>query len=267
MCSMLNISGILPIQKNNVYKPSFRAKSAPDKTLSADTFESSAQKYNASLEYANNKVLTYLQGDNPIEYGVAVAKNGEILEETEGTDINCSFNDRTVLTKNCTIIHGHPTKSLLSAGDLFTLLDNDIEDVIAITKDGLYSRLSKKVGQSYYNKPGKSELSNELEKKILDTMHISYEETPDEEQEMREKYMQMTCADAETAGKTPMERIKEYIYHFAPIYPKTVSKRVLQNLDAINELYNSDARLEIENEFLKEQAEKYNLIYSTNYKP
>lgn len=247
----------------------FRGKSSLDKTPGEDSFCPENKKFNESMRYARNKILENLQGENQTEYGVAISKDGTILDEALGTRYQCSL-DPLKMLPGAIVIHGHPDKALLSPGDALTLLANpNVEEITALTKDGTYSKLSKDTsGFKYSSKsPDLNEIYGELFEPALKYLGVSTNDTPEEVEKIFQRYAQKTATPLETARQMSLEKAKEYLRVFDGSFLMSPAKRYLEYAKEVDNLFNTqpDVRLKIENEFLTNVAKKFGLEYTTNY--
>lgn len=253
-----------------------------------DTFTRSQDAKAAAREYAKNKIIEILKR-NKTEYGVAIDKNGIIIDEVEGDEQHCRINPQK-LTPNCILIHGHPVNYPLSSGDASVLLSTDAKTQEAITVDGKFSRLTKK--HPFRIDYGYSKLYSKLEKqlcvKVLNKLGISCETTREDLIDMYKDYMvnslgrdkkeikdEEAIKSAKALGidlentdiKSLLEQLESIMYLYIILHPTKYDKEhnaIIQNIDKINEYFKTPEGLQTRHEFLQDIAAQYDLIYETN---
>lgn len=101
------------------------------------------------LGYAKGKVIPPLKAEKPFEYTVvANMDSNKVLAEFVGEENKCTLHGLESLLKegeNIVLIHGHPDSYPISRMDVSTLLDYNINQVIAIDKNGQFSLVAKRV--------------------------------------------------------------------------------------------------------------------------
>lgn len=103
------------------------------------------------FSYAKQRCLDGLKSDKPYEHTVLIdTKQNKVLAEYKGDANCCKLGDFDKLIKNpesTILVHGHPNNHPLSNGDVNILLNYDINQVIAVNKNGEFSLAAKKVGR------------------------------------------------------------------------------------------------------------------------
>lgn len=273
----------------NIYQINNTQRQNPIKqTIGEDTFTRSKSAQESAIEYAKNKIIETLK-QNQTEYAVAIDQNGTILDESEGDNKHCSVNTRK-LTPNCKLIHGHPVSYPLSSGDISVLLSTDAESQEAITIDGKYSRLTKKHPLKIDD--GYSKLYSELEKQLcikvlkklgipcettredlinmykdfmVNTMGRNKEEIEDEEAINSAKSLDIDLENADI--KSLSKQLKNLMSFYILMNPMKYDKEhnaIIQNLDKINQYFETPEGLETRHEFVQDIADQYDLIYETD---
>ncbi|MBQ6516234.1 hypothetical protein IJI31_03545 [bacterium] len=114
-----------------------------------DTFTSTKDMYN----YAKKRCTADLSGIRPKEHVLVIdLKNKKVLAEYRGTRHDCKLENISSLPINSNdiaVFHGHLDSMPISKPDVAFLLNNDVNQVIAINSKGEYS-IIKKTGN---NKP------------------------------------------------------------------------------------------------------------------
>lgn len=260
-----------------------------------DTFEKSSQRQNYEIAYdaAKSKIISYLDGENPIEYGISIDKNGTILEEDAGDEHSCTSDIRKIIPGTA-MLHGHPAPLPLSSGDIASLLASDASEIVAFTKDGKFSSLRKNnetlnTSESYPSiYPA---LEKKLCKKCLDKMGIDYSIKKEDVANLARGYLEYETGK-DTKDKSDDEVFKElmtfgFCYHSQnPEYMMAelrtlmdfyflmnpakreecdkAHKLIMENYSEIQELFNSEEGPQIRHEFLKDVAKEYHLSYTTD---
>ena len=110
-----------------------------------DTFTSTKDMYN----YAKERCIADLSGRRPKEHALVIdLKNKKVLAEYRGTAYDCKLENISSLPINSNdtaIFHGHLDSMPISKPDVAFLLNNDVNQVIAINNKGEYSIIKKTV--------------------------------------------------------------------------------------------------------------------------
>lgn len=279
---MINpINFTLPIQKIKTlnFKGNTHIETKPD------SFEKSPEtKLEQAKEYARTRILEFMNNTNK-EYGVLISKNGEILEEIEGTESNCKISPDK-LQDDCVFIHGHSVKSPLSPRDVSMLLINNIESVEAISPEGQISRMTKTELTPRVNPDTiDDELSKKVCLKFLDEFGIDYSYTEDDLADLFKEYMAYNKMDSEGLSKEDLlkraqvfgfydgkdlQKACENVYDTLDLYDISYMQKrkpialIEQNKDLIDSETYTPRGIRIGNEFLSEIAKEYHLEYETD---
>jgi len=267
-----------PLQTNPI-KRNFEIK---------DTFERTQTPLSKSIEEARAKIIDVLKKRNN-EYGIAIAPDGKICYENEGDNKHCTFNSQNVVS-NAVLIHGHPKELPLSSGDVACLLATDAKSEEAITKDGKYSRLTKKYPsvdpRGYYNLYAGFE--KQLCEAVLDKMgidytftkadlmdmfkdHLSYqtgkkkENISDEEALSYSEHFGLSFDDKDI--QSSYNKLKQMMMFQLLSTPNKYDKahnRIMENYNSIQEYLDTPEGTKLRHEFLIQLAKDYNLTYETN---
>lgn len=279
-----NIGSLYNIQKLSTLKQtSFRGLEQK-----GDTFVRTTNNFEQAYSSAKNKIIQTILDSNT-EYSIVLSKNGEVLDENQGTEHSCKIDSRKV-EPNSVLMHGHPKALPLSSGDIACLLATDAKSQEAITRDGKFSRLTKKESQKSplsYN-----ELYFQLEKslclKALDKLGIDYKLNKHDIAGMFKDYLNYQCganpddiSDEEAFeempkyGLSPEENqidktyslLKDMMWWQLMSDPHKYDKEhntIMNNYAQVNAFLDSDEGFETRVEFIEEIAKEYNLEYESN---
>ena len=278
ICSLTQIKPFI-----NTKQVSFRSQD-----MQNDTFLRTNNNFKQAYDCAKKKIIQAIIDTNT-EYSVVLAENGQVLDENQGSEHSCSIDSRKV-EQNSILMHGHPKPLPLSSGDIACLLASKAKSQEAITKDGKYSRLTKKET----NRPllNYRETYFQLEKslclKALDKLGIDYKLNKHDIANMFKDYLNYQC------GTNPEEITDEKAFEEMPKYgvifqednidetysqlkelmwwqlmsdPQKYDKEhhtIMNNYDLINSYLDSETGFETRVEFVKEVANQYNLEYESN---
>lgn len=282
---MINkISPFVNLQKiSNLKQVSFCAAG-----MQNDSFERTTDDLSQARERAKDKIIQAIIDTNT-EYGVVIAPDGRILQENQGTEGKCSVDARLV-EPNSILMHGHPKPLPLSSGDIACLLASDAKSQEAITRDGKFSRLTKK---GHWKSPRRyGDLYFELEKRLclkaLDKMGIDYRINKQDLAQIFKDYMnyqsgidQNSISDEEAFlempkygievkdndFEKPYEQIKEMMWWKIMTEPQKYDKEhntIMDNYGLINSFLDSDEGFDVRVDFIKDIAKEYDLIYESN---
>ena len=276
-----SLSQIKPF--NNTRQVSFRSQEPQ-----TDTFVRTNNNFKQAYDCAKNKIIQAIIDTNT-EYSVVLAENGQVLDENQGTEHRCTIDSRKV-EQNSVLMHGHPKPLPLSSGDIACLLASKAKSQEAITKDGKYSRLTKKET----NKPllDYRETYFQLEKalclKALDKLGIDYKLNKHDIAGMFKDYLNYQCganpeeiSDEEAFKEMPKyglsteddkllntySQLKEMMWWQLMSDPQKYDKEhhtIMDNYDLVNSYLDSEEGFETRVEFVKEVANQYNLEYESN---
>ena len=130
--------------------------------------------------YAKTRCLDALNQPSPYEHALILdTKRNKVIAEYIGDSKVCTIEDLSKLDldkKNITIVHGHPENYPISIPDIKTLINSEINKVIAFNKKGEFSLVAKqKELTPEYSKHLKS-MANEtyVEKMAHNDLYKSY---------------------------------------------------------------------------------------------
>lgn len=272
-----NIQNINPAKG----KQSYNISEVPDTFTKSSALSLSSAKSKAA-ERIIQKII-----DSEVEYGFVISPDGVILQENEGTKNSCSVDSRKV-ESGSVLMHGHPNPTPLSTGDIAVLFATNAISEEAITRDGKFSRLTKKnpgiINPDYRN------VYFEFEKRLslmaLDALGIDYKTNEQDiilmfkdfcegsgislnglnDDEIVEK---MKKFDIDLSGdlKETEKQLKDMIGFRLMFTPNKYDKEhntIVENMDSIKSYLDSDDGLMLRNQLLQEVADEYGLIYETN---
>jgi len=234
-------------------------------------------RYQRSVNYAKDKAREYLKGDKPIEYMIVISEDGEITGEVEGDEHSCSLKNVTI-KPNSTSVHGHPVFSPLSPKDIDTLLTSDIKTSIATTEDGFCSEMTKNF--SGKKETGWLELEEALMLKALEKMGIDANDNEDSAGEIIKEYISATnnvyadfdpkllfegSEESKQKYAKILQEMKAYLSVYRPYIIQNPAKTIMDNYKEIQSFLNTEEGFQIAEEYLTEQAEKYNMTYKSYY--
>lgn len=103
------------------------------------------------FSYAKKRCTDALKSDKPYEHTVLVdTKQNKVLAEYKGNVNECEIKDFDKFVKNpddTILIHGHPNNHPLSNPDVKLLLSYDVNQVMAVNKNGEFSLAAKRAGR------------------------------------------------------------------------------------------------------------------------
>jgi hypothetical protein len=258
------------------------------KPIPYDTFEKTQNTLETTINNAKKKIMEVLHSKN-VEYGFVISPDKEILEETEGDEHKCSFDSRKVV-KDSILLHGHPVEFPLSSGDVSALLVTGAKTQEAITKNGKYSKLTKK--HSFQSKNSYSQLYQDLEKqlcqKAMDKLGISYtlnsddiidmfkdfyeynfgipkEKITDDDALAKMEELKISVDDDEIENS--FNKLKDLLFFpllSNPTKYDKVHNSIIDNYPEIQNYLQTKEGIETRHEFLSDIANTYDLIYETN---
>ena len=101
--------------------------------------------------YARKRCVDALKSDQPYEHALLVdTKQNKVLAEYKGNIEVCEIKDFDKLIENpdsTILIHGHPNNHPLSNPDVKLLLDYNVNQVMAVNKNGEFSLAAKRAGR------------------------------------------------------------------------------------------------------------------------
>ena len=101
------------------------------------------------LKYSKERIIDTLKKSGKEHTIIIDLKKNEVLAEYIGDKNKCSLEnlkDLPIDKENTAILHGHPDSYPLSRGDVMTLLEYDVNQIIAIDINGEFSLISKQAG-------------------------------------------------------------------------------------------------------------------------
>lgn len=108
-----------------------------------DTFTSTKEMFS----YARERCVADLVGETPKEHTLILdLKHNKVLAEYIGNSQSCTMKNLSSLaidSKSTAVFHGHPDFMPISCQDVNFLLNNDINQVVAINIDGEFSIIEK----------------------------------------------------------------------------------------------------------------------------
>lgn len=100
------------------------------------------------LNYAKERCIEGLNSSQPYEHTVIIdTKQNKVLAEYKGDARQCRISNFESLVTNpdyTILIHGHPSSYPLSGTDVKVLLDSNVNQVIAVNKNGEFSLAAKR---------------------------------------------------------------------------------------------------------------------------
>ncbi len=267
-----------PLQTNPI-KRNFEIK---------DTFERTQTPLSKSIEESKAKIVDVIKKRNN-EYCVTIAPDGTICHENEGDNKHCTFNPKCIVS-NAVLIHGYPIALPLSGGDVAVLLASDAKSQEAITKDGKYSRLTKKFpsvdSRGYYNLYAGFE--KQLCEAVLDKMGIDYTFTKADLMDMFKDHLayqtgkkKENITDEEALSysdhfglsfddkdlESSYNKLKQIMMFQLLSTPNKYDKAhnmIMGNYDSIQKYLDTPEGIKLRHKFLIQLAKDYNLTYETN---
>ena len=281
---MINkISPLINLQKmSNLRQVSFCAAG-----LQNDSFERTTSDFSQAYEMAKEKIIQTIIDTNT-EYGIVIASDGRILQEDQGTERKCSVDARLV-EPGSILMHGHPNPLPLSSGDIACLFASDAKSQEAITREGKFSRLTKK--EQWKSPIRYADLFFEFEKRLclkaLDKLGIEYRINKQDLAQIFKDYMNYqsgidpsSVSDEEAFEQMPQygievkdndyeksyQQIKEMMWWKTMMEPLKYDKEhntIMDNYGLINSFLDSEEGFDVRVEFVKDIAEQYDLIYES----
>ncbi len=269
------------LYNNSIICNKFGTKQVFKGRLTNDVFEKDNKP--KQIQQAKERIIKALT-DRNCELLVVINPDGSIYESM-GNDKKCGINSNAIKA-NAIIIHGHPEELPLSPDDVATLLLTDAKSQEAITKEGKYSKLTKKQNFKLHCKPLElsEELSLMLYKEVMDKLGIDYNYTKEDIIKMLKDAMQCEQIDltyeealeilnhkgikiSDDINETAEEVKKNLLKYQMQYYPRqynNIYKAWRKNFNVIYKYLQSDEYKKCTDNFLKHVAEKYNLKYETN---
>ncbi len=256
--------------------------------LREDTFSKTTNSFEQTYNSAKQRIIQAIIDTNT-EYSFILSGDGRILDENQGTEHSCKIDSRKV-EPNSILMHGHPKPLPLSSGDIACLLASNAKSQEAITKDGKFSKLTKK-------NPNTPQLPYEimypeLEKalclKALDKLCIDYKFNKQDLANMFKDYLnyqygrnQDEISDDEALSQMPTyglstddgdlnktkKQLAEMMWWQLMSEPHKYDKEhntIIANYEKVNEFLDSEEGFKTRVEFLEEVAKQYNLEYESN---
>ncbi len=97
--------------------------------------------------YAKQRCIQALNQPEPYEHVViADTKKNKVIVEYVGNSKYCridGFEKLNLDKQNTVLIHGHPSSTPISPGDIYTLLNSNLTQVVAINDKGNFSLVAK----------------------------------------------------------------------------------------------------------------------------
>ncbi len=259
--------------------PSFNAL---DKNLTNKDSKIDEEKIKAAKEDIINTLKT-----QHIEQGYLINPDGSV-HNSKGEAYSCSINP-SLIQKGGILLHGHPNKTPLSTQDVVFLLTTDAISQEAVSKDGSFSKLTKKTQFKIDKNP--QALYLDLEKiiysKVLDRLKIDYKENENDVILLADKafgnnlFIDFTKLSYEEVleklnkigidtSLNPQEIANILKNQF--LIPKDynnykydkLNNKIFENMDKIKEYLSTKEGIKLGHDFLKELADKYNMVYETD---
>lgn len=251
-----------------------------------DEFVRTTQKGVSNFDQEVKNAIEYCveatKNGSQIENSYAITRDGKFLYKNTGKERSCQV-DYSKLEPHTIIYHSHPTDYLspLSDGDIWQLLQHeDIDKVVAVDRKGRTCSLEK--GPDFKQlliKEDTDEVVKEMMEQIwCDSLGIEakYDETflKDVEAKLKEAYE--IESDEEFVqrfynGQRPQRIKKTFKDHlvsaleYKRIPVETPARKAfLANIDKIGAVQHTPEGIEIQKEFNKQVAERFNLIFEYN---
>lgn len=120
------------------------------------------------MEYAKARCMRSINAPKPFEYSIIMdGKNNRIIAEYRGSSKYCPMPNLDTLPINATdtiVIHSHPQSHPISRMDVNLLMRHNINQIIAVNKNGEFSMVAKRADY----KPPKNSVKKNFEKKCAD---------------------------------------------------------------------------------------------------
>ena len=265
-----------------------RASNPALKPMEHDCFVKSTEGEKAkTLREAKEKIINKIIEENT-EYGYTISPEGEILEEYGGDEHSCTLDSRKIVP-HAILMHGHPSPLPLSSGDIAILLATPADSQEAITRDGKFSKLTKKYPIN--NEKSYRDLYFELEKMLclmaLDKMGIDYKLNKDDIAQMGRDYIEYQTGqnfenedssevlkrlenlgiDTSKSNEEIAAKLKELMFLQLLTNPQKYDKEhktIIENMQSIHDFLDSEEGTRTRHEFVQNIARAYDLNYETN---
>ena len=261
------------------------------KPLEYDSFvksEKQADKKTDTCAYAKDRIIKELE-DTGYEYQVVISPDGEILDESVGDDKTCGV-DRSKIMPNSELYHGHPKPWPLSVNDIAMLLSTDAISEGVYTKDGNFSKLTKRVPFKLDEKTVSAlayEYIRQMRLMALEKLGISLKANMDDVVNLGKDFLDYTTCgkysfldeddlmkklnsfgvNTSQDPERVVEDIKNMMFFEVQSNPDKYNKpaRLLkEHSDEIDNFLESPEGIKIRHEFDRRAAKDYDLIYETN---
>lgn len=261
------------------------------KPLKYDSFvksEKVSDKKADACAYAKDRIIKELD-DTGYEYQVVISPDGKILDESVGDDKACRV-DRSKIIPNSELYHGHPKDWPLSVNDIAMLLSTDAISEKVYTKDGNFSKLTKKAPFKLDEKAVSAlayEYIRQMRLMALEKLGIDPKANMDDVISLGRDYLDyITCGrysfsdvddlmkklnsfgvNTSQSPEQVVEDIKNMMFFEVQSNPDKYNKpeRLLkEHSDEIDNFLESPEGIEIRHEFDRKAAREYGLIYETD---
>ena len=279
------VKTIHPVEGNIKNPEKYKHYNMPVK----DYFVKSNSGIDEKVSCAKAQIIKTIKNENKEQIFV-INPDGSMYTEIGDKD-SCNI-DKSLIQTGGILVHGHPIKLPLSNPDIIVLLNTDAISQEAVCEDGSYSKLTKKFPFKLdrHTSPSFFELEKQLNKMVLDELGVDYSYDKDDVIMMAvDAFNDRTCDDL---TKLSYEEILNYIKKFGidvqdteninditekiqtpfllykmsvePYKYDKLHQAILDNNDKIQEYLSSKEGIQLQNQFLNNTADKYNLIYETN---
>lgn len=212
----------------------------------------SFQSPNLAKSYAKNRVLQALSGEAPFERGILL-KDNVVYKEFNGTKYNIKNIELPFsVSTNAIFYHGHPVTSPLSIEDFLSQIAAKFKEIRAYSPNGEYSSLKRiaKNPPKNDNQIGSAVALDYFKQKSDSFFPIELQRT----------------AEAGYHVLNPMKQFSDdsLVKSFWTLV-ENKSPLLLKLADAMSEMLKiSKAELKFNNDFFKNNAQKYGFKYTQN---